>query len=70
MKSMKDNEIKRVRRYSKEDLVGLVKVAGYEAISNLIQNPTYSYEVGRIVSFVNSMIERIDATEPPMDGTS
>ena len=69
---MKD--IKKVRRYSKEDLVGLVKTVGYDEISNFAlsnhaNDPRYSYEVRQIVSFVNIMIERIDATEPPMDGT-
>lgn len=67
---MKDNEIKRVRRYSKEDLVGLVKTVGYDKIKGLgdLAPSQRLYEVSQIVSIVDSVIEQIDVTDPPMDG--
>ena len=59
---MKD--LKKERRYRKEDLIGIAKVVAYDSIKDL----EHMHEVERVVSFVDDMIERIDANEPPMKG--
>jgi len=59
---MKD--LKKETRYRKEDLIGIAKVVAYDSIKDLES----MNEVERVVSFVDDMIERIDANEPPMKG--